>query len=406
MWAGLSRIRLGIGAVICALFVFAFVAPVSAQKSGRNESKYQDLIRRALQEYSAGNWTEARVFFEDAHAISPNARTLRGLGMTAYEARSYVESIKFLEQALASQVRALTPQLAKEARNVLEQARRFVSAVNVQLEPEEAELRVDGRVVSKDDQARLIVDPGEHEFTAAAEGYEPARRLMVAEGGRRINLHMVLKSDHPAPALPLEEQTPQAVAAPPVAATPAAAPQTAYQEQSVVPGLVLSLVGAGSLATGWVFYLLRQQIRTKTLDSQIMIGQISLYQTRGYLSLSLIGVGNALLAMSDYFWLPDDPGVPVWAWSVGALGLGVAVVGVVFAAAVDHCDVGDARLICQSSTRDPYFGPVFALHALPLLAIPFAYALRMWLRPSDVEVSVSWGGAHDFAPGLSLSGRF
>jgi hypothetical protein len=412
MWFVLDKFGCGIVAqTLSLLAVLALAGPAAAQKAGDRaiESKYQELIRRALEEYSAGNWTEARVFFEDAHAISPNARTLRGLGMTSYEARSYVEAISFLEQALASQVRPLTPQIAQEARRVLEQARRFVSPVDIVLEPASAELRIDGKIIGKGERQAVLLDPGEHEFSATAAGFESGRRMLVAEGGRRLNLHLILQSVQAA-----QQAPPASAATEPRAATAqgAAAPPTAARsDRQLVLGAVLGIVGAGGIAAGWVFYALRQDVRTQPRptvagEPLVPLAAIDQFRNRGYLSLGAAGLGAGLLAVSELFWLPDEVGVPTWAWAVGALGAatGLAALGVSMFGT--HCDIADSRVVCQSFSADSTFGPLLALHALPLLAVPIAYAVRIALRPAAVEVSLQWTGVSAFGPGLSVAGRF
>jgi hypothetical protein len=405
----------GFGVAARALSLLALLAlagPAIAQKGGgrATESKYQELIRRALEEYSAGNWTEARVFFEDAHAISPNARTLRGLGMTSYEARSYVEAIAFLEQALASQVRPFTLQIAQEARRVLEQARRFVSPVDIVLEPASAELRVDGKTIDEAERAGLLLDPGEHEFTAAAAGFAPARRVLVAEGGRRLNLHLVLQSNQAAQ----QAQPASAATQPPVAPAQSEAtapPLAARSDRQVVLGAILGIVGAGGIASGWVFYAQRKQLRTQPriigVDAAfVSIADVDRFRNLGYLSLGVVGLGASLLAVSDLFWLPDEVGVPGWAWAVGALGAATGLVGLGVSVFGTHCEIANPRLACQSFSADSMFGPLLALHALPLLAVPLAYAVRVWSRPAAVEVSLQWVGASALGPGLSVAGRF
>lgn len=63
-----------------ALCIFC-IGPAQSQSSKKNE--YADFIERALVEYNAGynagRWDEARILFERAHEIDPNARTLRGM---------------------------------------------------------------------------------------------------------------------------------------------------------------------------------------------------------------------------------------------------------------------------------------------------------------------------------------
>jgi hypothetical protein len=66
----------------------------------------------------------AREELRRAHAIFPNARTLRGLGMVEFELRSYVQSVQLLEQALAASVKPLDGKLRTDTEALLARAQR------------------------------------------------------------------------------------------------------------------------------------------------------------------------------------------------------------------------------------------------------------------------------------------
>src|SRR5262245_44240118 len=72
-----------------------------AQASGGDAAAYRSAVDDAVSEFAAGRFEEARALFKRAHQLSPNARTLRGLGMTAFELRAYVQAIRELRAALA-----------------------------------------------------------------------------------------------------------------------------------------------------------------------------------------------------------------------------------------------------------------------------------------------------------------
>src|SRR5262245_20503032 len=63
--------------------------------------EYNMLIREGLAEYDARNWAEALVLFERAHAVQPNARTLRAIGNVAFEMRRYTKAIDALRASLS-----------------------------------------------------------------------------------------------------------------------------------------------------------------------------------------------------------------------------------------------------------------------------------------------------------------
>jgi hypothetical protein len=388
-------------ATLLALAMWA--SPVAAEKgaAASNEARYQQAIRKALDEFAAGHWTEARIFFEDAHAISPNARTFRGLGATSYEARRYVDAISLLEQALACQVRPLTTQMAQETGRLLEEARRFVSPVDLTVEPSQAEVRLDGEAVPIEKRGRLIVDPGEHELTASAAGYEADRRVVMAEGGRRINVHLVLKRPEP-----LVAARGEPVVNEPMPLTAAATSQptaAAHSDQSWALGVTLGVAGAAGIATGWVFFALRQNTREQQGD--ITLSRIAIYDDRGYAAVGAAAGGAALFSLSNYFWLPDSDGVPVAAWIAGGLGAAVGIGALALGVYGPRCDIGAMRQACSSVVGDDKFAPLLALHGLPLLSVPLSYALREWTRPSGVDVGLQLDPMPHGAL-LRVNGRF
>jgi tetratricopeptide (TPR) repeat protein len=174
---------------VCLLFG---PAGASAQ-SKRADAEYHEAITRALDEYNLGHWTEAKVFFREAHARKPSARTLRGIGLACYESRNYVEAIDYLGQALANSVQPLTPEMRNAALKLIEQSRQFVMRAEIELVPESAELFVDGKPVQLAADGSMLLDPGEHEISAIAPGYETAQRRVNTEGGSARQLHFVLK---------------------------------------------------------------------------------------------------------------------------------------------------------------------------------------------------------------------
>ena len=145
-----THIRIGCFAVLSCLLSQA-PQSVGAQSASREDSpEYRKLIRKALEEYDLGNWPEAKLFFGDAHKLFPSARTLRGLGLVAYEQRDYVSASDLLEQSLASNVRALTKELRVPVQQTLEQSRHFEARLEVSVEPPGAELRLDDEPVVRD----------------------------------------------------------------------------------------------------------------------------------------------------------------------------------------------------------------------------------------------------------------
>lgn len=154
--------------------------------------EYRAMVAEALAEHEAGHFEESRTLMLQAHALFPNARTQRGLGMVAFELRAYAESVSWLEQALASSVRPLAGELRVQTQALLERARSFTGRLTVDLKPTKAQLLIDGLEIAPADRASLRLTVGEHALEAHAESYLPERRTVWVVGGEEQTLQLVL----------------------------------------------------------------------------------------------------------------------------------------------------------------------------------------------------------------------
>jgi tetratricopeptide (TPR) repeat protein len=186
--------------VRCAVLTLSLLAGGGSARAQAQEeadvtassAEYKELVRQALQQYTLGRWSESRVFFLKAHALSPNARTLRGLALVCYESRHYVEAIEYAEQSLTSTAQPLAPQMRTELEQLVGQARSFVGRARVVTRPEQAELRVDGKLVKPGADGTIMLDPGEHELVAAAPGHELVSRTIAIDSGDEVRFDLAL----------------------------------------------------------------------------------------------------------------------------------------------------------------------------------------------------------------------
>lgn len=186
--------------VVCA------VAVVSCSAEAQSQSTYNDLIRGALAEFEAHNYAEARALFERAHALQPSARTLRGLGVTAFELKRYVEAVHELEAALVDKRKPLTEAQRKEVPDLIARARHFVGKVTLEATPEDASVVVDGEPSAS---RELMLDLGAHQVLVQAPGYRDVELKVVIDGGEdtikrvelsRLNLEVTPETTAAAPA--------------------------------------------------------------------------------------------------------------------------------------------------------------------------------------------------------------
>ena len=224
----------------CALVILlAMCAGLSlslahAQDGAAEPPQYRATVREALSEYHAKNFPEARALFTEAHALYPNARTLRGLGMTAFELRSYHESITYLKEALASKVKPLDGGLRGETERLLARAERFVGTLNLTVSPEGASVLVDGNQVARSSWGEsnaepLMLEVGEHALEFQAEGYHSEVRSLHVKGRETETWRVVLNP------LPVAQAAP---VPPPPAVVPEPAEVARRSEPSTAPRFV------------------------------------------------------------------------------------------------------------------------------------------------------------------------
>lgn len=194
----------------CGVLLWTVAAGTRAQQP--ESAEYRELVAQALDEYQRGNFSEAKVYFSQAHALSPSARTMRGLGLSAYEMRDYVDAIGWFERALEATVRPLTGTMREEATRLLDRSGTFVSRLRVYVSPDNAVIRIDSQPVQKDADGMVLLGPGTHELVAEAPDHEPLTRSVRTVSGERIRLDLALsprETGEKTPELALADSEPQ-----------------------------------------------------------------------------------------------------------------------------------------------------------------------------------------------------
>jgi hypothetical protein len=224
--------------VLACLLACAPSAARAQATDASNTDAYPQLIGQAVDEYNHANWAEARALFAQAHAIQPSARTQRGLGLSAFELRDYVDAIAHLRDALADQRNALSPEQRDEVGEVITRAQRYVGAVHVEIVPNDAELLINGQ---RADKLEFELNVGDYDFAAKAPGYANAALKVNVQGGRANTLRLEL--------VPMKDAAPPAPARS-SGVGPAGA--SAATQSSIQPILGWTAIGlsAASLAVG------------------------------------------------------------------------------------------------------------------------------------------------------------
>lgn len=248
-WSKLQGLRL------LALLIASAVVSTAGHVHARDaDDEYKRITAKAIQDYNAGQYPQARALFLRAHALAPSARTLRALGSTSFELHHYVQAIRELNASLADDRNALDAALRGSVRTLIERAQSRVATLQVAVMPASAIVQLDGRRVSA---GRLQVDPGEHRLRVAASGHREQQLALQVESGKRKNLSLQLEASEPVRAQPLPTAQPMAaapklMAAPKAALAPSTSSRPSDRDSSSITSQWWFWTGVGVLAAGAV----------------------------------------------------------------------------------------------------------------------------------------------------------
>ncbi|HEX5660116.1 MAG TPA: hypothetical protein VFX59_23130 [Polyangiales bacterium] len=188
----------------------------SSDPPAATRAAYKQTTDAAIAEFEAGRFAEARALFLRAHALWPSARTLRPLGMTAFELRGYPQALVELQGSLDDTRRPLEPKQRAQVVVLIERTRDFVGSYHLRVSPSTAELWLDGAPLALEPEGQLVLAVGQHELRVRAPGYQELRRTWLVQGREQAELTFDL--------LELQREVATPAPAPPAPALLAAAP--------------------------------------------------------------------------------------------------------------------------------------------------------------------------------------
>lgn len=171
---------------LCAPSV-AYAGAAPGPESAANPGTI-DLIKDAVAEYDARHFEEARALFRRALAIEPTARTLRGIGMAAFELRDYVDATRALSAALTEPRRPLTAEQREHVRALLARAQAFVGQFTLNVTPSDGQLTVDGRAITREADGTVLLSFGHHLLVLRCSTCAPVERAVDVAGGEQLTL--------------------------------------------------------------------------------------------------------------------------------------------------------------------------------------------------------------------------
>ena len=316
--------------LVAALGTVGFGAPARAQKGQAAETKndYKKIVREAIEEFSLGNWSEARALFQRAHDLNPSARTLRGLGMVAFELRNYVDAVRLLAASLEDPRNPLTLEHRKQVEELLTRARTFVGSFNIKMSPPGGELTVDDAPAQPSGGGPLLLDIGKHTLVVV-KGGDKQTRVVDVRGGEQETLTFT----------PGTAAVPGSGAQKNATTAPAASDSGARGEGgSAVPYVMLGVGGAlliGAGVTGFMALGAQSDLEEKCPDRKDCAPNMKSTRSRAKtlgIVTDVLWIGGALAAGAGLIWIlaggdgEEGAGIETAA-VIGPAGSGVVVRG-------------------------------------------------------------------------------
>jgi tetratricopeptide (TPR) repeat protein len=156
------------------------------------EQVYEQALDRALAAHASGDYQVAESAMREAHALSPNARTLRGLGVILYAQGRYAEAVAPLEAAREHALKPLSAELRVGVDELLLRIWQRIGRLLLRSEPAASEIAVDGAAPLLHGPAEILLTAGEHQVRISAPGREPYELSLRTQAGSRDSLHVVL----------------------------------------------------------------------------------------------------------------------------------------------------------------------------------------------------------------------
>ena len=177
--------------VLVLLGVLGLAARAGAEPPA-DLTAYDNALKQAVDAHREQRWLDAHALFEKAHGLYPNARTLRGLGISAFEAGKHALSLSYLEAAMVHPERPLPPEVRDSVEVLASHLRQQVGVYVFRLQPEGAALQVDDGPPIVSPKGEVLLDPGSHRAVVSLEGYVTQTVELDAHGGDRSEMRVSL----------------------------------------------------------------------------------------------------------------------------------------------------------------------------------------------------------------------
>ncbi|HKU44172.1 MAG TPA: hypothetical protein VJR89_38690, partial [Polyangiales bacterium] len=143
------------GVWACAAWIVANVYTYRAQ--AQSATDYDSVLDKAVEAFEAKDYAHARAWFERAYALQPNARVLRGMGISALHLEQFTVAKRELTAALEDARQPLTASQREGVTELLSWMSANLGTLRLDIQPANARVAVDGEVAA---ETEFLLAPG------------------------------------------------------------------------------------------------------------------------------------------------------------------------------------------------------------------------------------------------------
>jgi hypothetical protein len=147
-------------------------------------------LDRAVDAFDKADYPRARDLFEQAYALRPNARVLRGLGISAVHLERYTVAKRELTEALRETRQPLTANQREGVSELLSWMQENCGTLRLHLDPSDAYVTLDDEPVS---DTELVVKPGSHRVAVRLDGFASQIHKVDVGAGQNRTLEIELQ---------------------------------------------------------------------------------------------------------------------------------------------------------------------------------------------------------------------
>jgi hypothetical protein len=196
---------------------------VNAQTSAQNHvdvdtpstsADYDKVLDRAVDAFEAQDYARARELFEQAYVIRPNARVLRGLGISALHLERFTVAKRELTEALRESKQPLTANQRDGVTELLSWMQLNLGTLHLRLQPAKAHVLLDDEPIAG---TELLMNPGAHRVFVSSDGFTSQEHELEIAAGQDKTLEVALSQNAVKPAQPTAVSAADAASTVPIA---------------------------------------------------------------------------------------------------------------------------------------------------------------------------------------------